>query len=77
MLLLELLAEHVDGAVTVGPVEATALGNAISQGLALGVFRSVAEGRRTLCETTHATTCERRGASRGAASSGLRGRGTQ
>ena len=77
VLLLELLAEHVNGAVTVGPVEATALGNAISQGLALGVFRSVAEGRRTLCETTHATTCERRGASRGAASSGLFGRGTQ
>jgi rhamnulokinase len=49
-LLLELLAEHVDGAVTVGSVEATALGNAISQGLALGVFRSVAEGRRAVCQ---------------------------
>ena len=49
-LLLSLLAEHVDGAVTVGPVEATALGNAMSQGLALGVFGSVAEARRTLCE---------------------------
>ena len=47
-LLLGLLAEHVDGAVTVGPVEATALGNAMSQGLALGVFRSVAEARRAL-----------------------------
>ena len=47
-LLLGLLAEHVDGAVTVGPVEATALGNAMSQGLALGVFRSVAEARRGL-----------------------------
>jgi rhamnulokinase len=49
-LLLRLLAEHVDGAVTVGPVEATALGNAMSQGLALGVFRTVAEGRRALGE---------------------------
>jgi rhamnulokinase len=53
-LLLELLAEHVDGSLTVGPVEATALGNAISQGLALGVFRSVTEARRTLCEPTQA-----------------------
>jgi rhamnulokinase len=49
-LLLQLLAEHVDGAVTVGPVEATALGNAIAQGLALGVFADVAAGRRVLCE---------------------------
>jgi sugar (pentulose or hexulose) kinase len=49
-LLLQLLAEHVDGAVTVGPVEATALGNAIAQGLALRVFADVAEGRRVLCE---------------------------
>ena len=72
-----LLAEHVDGAVTVGPVEATALGNAMSQGLALGVFGSVAEGRRTLCEPQSRAKCERRGASRGAATSGLRGRGTQ
>jgi rhamnulokinase len=47
-LLLDLLAEHVGGAVTVGPVEATALGNAISQGLALGVFRTVDDGRRAL-----------------------------
>ena len=47
-LLLTLLAEHVAGAVTVGPVEATALGNAMSQGLALGVFASVAEARNTL-----------------------------
>jgi rhamnulokinase len=53
-LLLHLLAEHVDGAVSVGPVEATALGNAISQGLAVGVFRSVAEARSALCRT-HAT----------------------
>ena len=29
-LLLQLLAEHVDGSVTVGPVEATALGNAMA-----------------------------------------------
>jgi rhamnulokinase len=50
-LLLQLLAEHVDGAVTLGPIEATALGNAIAQGIALGVFRSVADGRRALCET--------------------------
>ena len=49
-LLLNLLAERVEGAVTVGPVEATALGNAMSQGLALGVFDSVSEARRTLCE---------------------------
>lgn len=47
-LLLELLARHVDGRVSIGPVEATALGNAMSQGLALGVFGSVAEARRTL-----------------------------
>ena len=45
-LLLTLLAELSTGAVTVGPVEATALGNAMSQGLALGVFASVAEARR-------------------------------
>ena len=47
-LLLGLLADYVDGAVTVGPVEATALGNAMSQALALGVFGSVAEARRAL-----------------------------
>jgi rhamnulokinase len=55
-LLLQLLAEHVDGAVTVGPVEATALGNAISQGLALGVFRSVAEARHSLCGSARRVT---------------------
>jgi rhamnulokinase len=53
-LLLQLLAAHVDGTVTVGPVEATALGNAISQGLALGVFADVAEARRVLCEPRQA-----------------------
>ena len=56
-LLLQLLAEHVDGSVTVGPVEATALGNAMSQGLALGVFDSVAEARRRLVES-HATSVD-------------------
>ena len=57
-LLLQLLAEHVDGAVTVGPVEATALGNAMSQGLALGVFGSVAEAPANgLCES-HATSVD-------------------
>ena len=56
-LLLQLLAEHVEGSVTVGPVEATALGNAMSQGLALGVFDSVAEARRKLGES-HATSVD-------------------
>jgi rhamnulokinase len=55
-LLMRLLGEYVEGAVTVGPVEATALGNAIAQGLALGVFRSVAEGRLALCQTPNTTT---------------------
>jgi rhamnulokinase len=52
-LLIDLLAEHVGGPVTVGPIEATALGNAISQGLALGVFGTVDEGRRALSGPPH------------------------
>jgi rhamnulokinase len=52
-LLLDLLADRIEGAVTVGPVEATALGNAMAQGLALGVFRTVAEARQALVGPEH------------------------
>jgi hypothetical protein len=36
--------------VTTGPVEATAIGNALAQGLALGVFESPEQARATLAD---------------------------
>jgi rhamnulokinase len=47
-LLLDALARRADRPIQVGPVEAAALGNALAQGLALGAFATVAEGRATL-----------------------------
>jgi rhamnulokinase len=55
-LLLDLLRQHSGRTVTVGPVEATALGNAMSQALALGVFDSVGEARQALA--VQADECE-------------------
>ena len=45
---LELLGRHADRPVHVGPAEATALGNALTQGVALGVFGSQSEARAAL-----------------------------
>jgi sugar (pentulose or hexulose) kinase len=45
-LVQRLLAERAAVRVTAGAVEATALGNAILQGLALGRFADLAEARR-------------------------------
>jgi rhamnulokinase len=44
----ERLAARAGRPVHVGPVEATALGNALVQGIALGVHRDLAEARRSL-----------------------------
>jgi rhamnulokinase len=44
-LLNRLVADASGLPLTVGPVEATALGNALVQGIALGVFADLAEGR--------------------------------
>jgi rhamnulokinase len=47
-LLLDALARHTGLPVHVGPVEAAALGNALAQGLALGVFATLDDARATL-----------------------------
>jgi rhamnulokinase len=47
-LLLDALARRTARPVTIGPVEAAALGNALVQGLALGVFATLADARATL-----------------------------
>ena len=47
-LFVDLLAERLDVPVTVGPAEATALGNAVTQGVALGVYASPAAARSAL-----------------------------
>lgn len=49
-LLNRLLEEACGVPVRVGPVEATALGNALVQGIALGVFDDLAGARRALFE---------------------------
>jgi rhamnulokinase len=45
-----LLAERTGLPVCAGPVEATALGNALVQGLALGVYDDLADARRHLAD---------------------------
>jgi rhamnulokinase len=47
-LLCDTLADRSGRAVRTGPAEATALGNALTQGIALGVFASQAEARASL-----------------------------
>lgn len=47
-LFMDLLAERLGVPVTVGPAEATALGNAVTQGVALGVYESQAAARSAL-----------------------------
>jgi rhamnulokinase len=47
-LLCDILAERSGRIVGTGPVEATALGNALTQGVALGVFASQAQARASL-----------------------------
>jgi rhamnulokinase len=46
-----LLTEHAGLPVHAGPVEATALGNALVQGVALGRYRDLADARRHLAGT--------------------------
>lgn len=46
--LIDRIAARSDRAVRIGPTEATTLGNALAQGIAIGVFDSVADARRTL-----------------------------
>lgn len=47
-LFVDLLAEQVDLPVAVGAAEATAIGNAVTQGIALGVYASPAAARAAL-----------------------------
>jgi rhamnulokinase len=47
-LLAERLEAHAGRPVRVGPVEATALGNALVQGLSIGHFADLDEARRAL-----------------------------
>jgi rhamnulokinase len=54
-LLLDALARHSSRTVQTGPVEAAALGNALVQGLALGVFATPADARATLVAPEEAT----------------------
>jgi rhamnulokinase len=49
-LYLDALRRRTGLRVTAGPTEATALGNALVQGLALGVYESVAAARSTLAD---------------------------
>jgi rhamnulokinase len=53
-LLLDALARHTGRPVRPGPVEAAALGNALVQGLALGVFATPGDARATLVATEEA-----------------------
>ena len=46
--MLERIAQHAGVPVVPGATEATALGNALLQGIALGRFDDLAEGRRWL-----------------------------
>jgi rhamnulokinase len=54
-LFAELLRSHSGLPVSIGPVEATALGNAVSQSLALGVFDDVNTARRALIDEPSAS----------------------
>jgi rhamnulokinase len=45
-----LLAERTGLSVCAGPVEATALGNALVQGISLGVYNDLADARRHLAD---------------------------
>jgi rhamnulokinase len=53
-LLLDALARHTGRPVRPGPVEAAALGNALVQGLALGMFATPGDARATLVATEEA-----------------------
>lgn len=50
-LLLDALARRTGRPVSVGPIEAAALGNALAQALALGVYATLADARATLVAT--------------------------
>jgi rhamnulokinase len=50
-LLCQMTANAIGRPVIAGPDEATALGNALAQWLALGIIGSHVEGRRILCES--------------------------
>ena len=47
-LLMSRIADHANLPMNFGPVEATTLGNALAQGIALGTFANVAEARQSL-----------------------------
>jgi rhamnulokinase len=47
-LLLDRIAARSDRSIQRGPVEATTLGNALAQGIAIGRFADVDEARRSL-----------------------------
>jgi rhamnulokinase len=55
-LLLDALARHTGRPVHTGPIEAAALGNALVQGLALGVFATPDDARATLVRPEEAPT---------------------
>ena len=55
-LFLDALARHTGLPVSVGPVEAAALGNALVQGLALGMFATLGDARATLVDRAGGTS---------------------
>lgn len=55
-LLCQMTADACNRMVIAGPVEATALGNAMVQFVALGVFKDIAEARTVLSRTTETQT---------------------
>ncbi|MBL8155853.1 MAG: rhamnulokinase [Anaerolineae bacterium] len=59
-LLCQMTADATGRVVVAGPAEATALGNAIVQLVALGEFKDIAEARRLLSETAGTVTYEPR-----------------
>jgi rhamnulokinase len=58
LLLCQFTANATGKRVIAGPVEATALGNVLMQGLALGHFASLAEGRQVIRNSFATTTYE-------------------
>ena len=54
-LFLDALRQRIDLTVSVGPIEASALGNALAQGIALGVFADARAARATLGDPQEVT----------------------
>ena len=57
-------ADACDRPVVAGPVEATAIGNVMMQGLALGLVGSLAEGREVVRQSFDTKTYEPKGTQR-------------